>query len=377
MIRLKNNLSLALLIILACNFAHAQSADTAIKRDFDYISKLKLEVRADFNFEQPILNSHTQGVVNGENTYGFVGRYFNLHMGGNLTKNLSYYFRQRIVANPGSVNFFDNTDFLYLNYNINKNWSLRVGKEALAVGGFEYDAPPIDVLYSSYYWDNFYCFQLAGAVSFHSSDGKNTLTAQVANSPYVFYGSTFKNSLMSYSLFWSGSFGCFSALYSMNMFERERGKFMNYLVLGNKLSFDHFSIYLDLIHHATNTKQLFKNFAAVSRADVKITDGALVFAKAAYEQNLDQLEIAHFNSTGDIWDCLALPGQQYYYYGLGFEFRPQKCRDLRIHGFVANYTMRNDYASELQPVDLKETHRINANVGVTWDIDFVKYFRKR
>lgn len=336
-----------------------------------------LEVRADFNFEQPIANSYTQGIVNGENQYGFVGRYFNLHMGGNLTKNLSYYFRQRIVANPGYVNFFDNTDFLYLNYNINKNWSLRIGKDALSVGGFEYDAPPIDVLYSSYYWDNFYCFQLAGSASFHSSDGKNTITAQVANSPYVFYGSAFKNSLMSYSLFWSGNFGCFSTLYSMNMFERERGKFMNYLALGNKLTFDHFDIYVDFIHHATNTKQLFKNFAVISRADVKVTDGAMLFAKAAYEQNLDQLEIANYNNTGEIWDCLALPGQQYYYYGLGFEFRPQKCRDLRIHGFVANYTVRNDYAPELQPVDLKEAHRIIANVGVTWDIDFVKYFRKK
>ena len=152
---------------------------------------------------------------------------------------------------------------------------------------------------------------------------------------------------------------------------------MNYLALGNKLTFDHFDIYVDFIHHATNTKQLFKNFAVISRADVKITDGALLFAKAAYEQNLDQLEIANYNNTGEIWDCLALPGQQYYYYGLGFEFRPQKCRDLRIHGFVANYTVRNDYAPELQAADLKEEHRIIANVGVTWDIDFVKYFRKK
>ena len=100
MIRLRRFSILALLVISSCTIASSQDIDTVKKRDFEYISKLMLEARADFFFEQPIANSYTQGIVNGENQYGFVGRYFNLHMGGNLTKNLSYYFRQRIVDLP-------------------------------------------------------------------------------------------------------------------------------------------------------------------------------------------------------------------------------------------------------------------------------------
>lgn len=350
------------------------------KRSFDLVNKLLLEVRADLTFNQPFVLSELEGLQStniGESTYGFVGRYFNLHMGGNLTKDLSYYFRQRIVANPGSNSFFDNTDFLYLNYRFHKNWSLRVGKEALAVGGFEYDAPPIDVLFWSYYWDNFYCFQLAAGVTFHSNDEKNTLTLQVGNSPYLHYGSPFKNSLLSYNLLWSGNFGHFKTLYSFNMFERKRGVFMNYIALGNKLDYDHFSVYLDLLHHACSTRQLFKDFGVVARADFKFNPLANLFVKAGYEQNLDEEEIANFNSTGEIWDCLALPGQQYIYYGIGFEWHPKKYSDIRLHGFVTDIATINDYAPALQDPDIQAEHNLYANIGVTWKIDIAKYFRNK
>lgn len=368
--------SLAVVFVMIIT-ANAQDTIREKKSDFDYITKLKLEVRADFNFTQPFMRTYSGESRVGENSYGFVGRYFNLHMGGNLTKNLSYYFRQRIIANPGHVNFFDNTDFLYLNYSITPNWSVRVGKDALAVGGFEYDAAPIDVLYSSYYWDYFYCFQLAAGATFHTKDQTNHLTLQIANSPYVFYGSTFRNSLMSFNLLWSGHFGCFKTLYSINMFERDKGKFMNYIALGNQLEFNHFKIYLDLMHHATNTKQLLKNFAVISRADVIIDDQASLFAKIGYEQNLDQLEIQNYRETGELWDCLALPGQQYFYYGLGCEVRPRKCPDLRVHAFVANYSVRNDYIHPTTLTDERNVFNLSANVGITWDIDFVKYFLKK
>ncbi len=366
------------LVLLVATCAFAQ--DTIVKEkkdDVEFITKLLIDVRADFQFQQPMTNTVSDGWQNGENSYGFVGKYFNLQMGGNIAKNFSYYFRQRIKANPGSITFFDNTDFLYLNYAINKNWSIRVGKDALAVGGFEYDASPVDVYIPGYYWDNFYCFQIAGSVAYHTNDGKNTLMLQVANSPYVFYGSAFKSSLLSYNLYWSGNFGHFKTLYSFNMFERDKGKFMNYIALGNMLQFDRVNFYVDLMHHTCNPKQLFKNFAVISRLDVKVADQAILFAKGGYEQNLDQDEIAHYNAEGELWDCLALPGQQYAFYGLGFEFRPKKCPDLRLHGFVANYSICNDYVPTLQPVDVKAEYNIIANVGATWRIDFVKYFRKK
>lgn len=377
MLKLNRLVTLCVVVFVMATAACAQDTITEKKKDFDCITKLQLEARAEFDFTQPFMRTYGGESRVGENSYGFVGRYFNLHLGGNLTKNLSYYFRQRIIANPGSVEFFDNTDFLYLNYDITPNWSVRVGKEALALGGFEYDAPPIDVLYTSYCWYYIYCFQLAAGATFHTKDQKNHLTLQVGGSPYVFYGSTFKNSLLSYNLLWSGHFGCFKTLYSISMFERAKGKFMNYIDLGNQLEFNHFKIYVDLMHRATNTKQLFKDFGIVSRADVVLGDQFNLFAKIGYEQNLDQLEIQNYLETGELWDCLAFPGQQYFFYGLGCEFRPRKCPDLRLHAYIVDYSIRNDYAEPTALTDDRDVFNLSANLGVTWNIDFVKFFLKK
>lgn len=361
-------------IILCTNLLNAQNDSVP------FFNTLRMEVRADFEYHHLMTSSSVLPLTHNDNTYGFKGRYFNIHVGGNFTKNLSYYFRQRIVANPGSSTFFDNTDFLYLNYQINKNWSVRVGKEALAVGGFEYDAPPIDVLFWSYYWDNFYCFQLAAGAKYKSNDGKNTIIAQIGNSPYLHYGSPFKNSLLSYNLFWGGDFGPFHTLYSFNMFQRDKqGHFMSYLALGNKLAFQRWDIYVDFIHRATSTKQLMKDFGVIACANIYITPNFNLFVKGGYEQNLDPLEYNNYLETQEIWDCLALPGQMYTYGGIGFEYRPKRCTDIRIHGFVADFVTRNQqYETQNSTGTVyRADHDLTANVGISWFIDIMKYINKK
>ena len=119
----------------------------------DAINKLKLEARADGELFT------TDSTPN----FGFHGKYFNLMLGGNFGSGFSYYFKQRIIANKGSVMFFDNTDFLYLDYKPTANWRLRFGKDAMALGGFEYDAAPIDVYFPTNLWRNIYCFQLGAS----------------------------------------------------------------------------------------------------------------------------------------------------------------------------------------------------------------------
>ncbi len=352
----------------------------AQKDSVPLFTTLRMEVRADFSFRHPMTQLANGSVEHGEDAYGFAGKYFNIHVGGNIGKKVSYYFRQRVVANPGSVRFFDNTDFLYINYAINPNWSLRFGKEALAVGGFEYDAAPIDVLFCSYYWDNFYCFQLAASGAYHTRDGNHSIVAQVGASPYLHYGSFYQNSLMSYNLMWSGKFGPFQTLYSINMFERERGKFMNYIALGNKLRFKKWDLYVDLIHHATHLGQLMRNFAVISCANVYFNDYVNLFVKAGYEQNFDRDEILHYRNTEELWDCLAIPGQQYFFGGLGVEIRPRACPDIRIHAFAADFCTR-DYAqpiaANLSDIDVPTRHGLTANVGLTWNINFLKYLQKQ
>lgn len=353
------------------------SGKASAQVDFNpVINTLRMEARADYEY------FHWDNVTN--DAYGMHGRYFNLHFGGNLGDKFSYYFRQRIQANPGSVNLFDNTDFLYLNYTPNKNWMFRVGKDALAVGGFEYDAAPIDVLFSTHYWDNFYCFQMAASAAFKSSDGNHMILAQVGNSPYVYTGGAgWDSGLLSCNLFWSGSFGHFKTLYSVNMFQRERTlnepHFMNYIALGHKLVYDRWDVYLDLMHHSFGTDDWGKNFGVVSCANFAVNDDWNLFIKGAYEQNRSEYEVM---ALGSSLDCLVPAHHSYCLYGGGFEYKPSFCKAVRVHGYVAA-RQETDYTAvwAAQQASLPEpeptvVNGLQVNLGVTWNMDFLKLINK-
>lgn len=341
----------------------------------------RAEVRADFDhfnvYESPLGGNGYEGGMG-----GFTGRYFNLKIGGNLTDQFSYYICQSLIANPGSHRFFDNTDFLYINYKANDNWSFKAGKDALAVGGYEYDASPIDVFFNTTYWNNFYCFQLGGSVTYKSDDGKHALTAQMTNSPYVHLGasdlghasgSEWKSGLFAYSLLWKGQTDHFQTLYSVSMFQRPDRGFLNYIALGNKLEYEKWDIYVDIMHHALTGNDWGNNFGIVSRANFKVNEGLSIFVKGAYEQNLSYFDIPNYGLDG-LYDCLIEAGSRHSVYGFGMEYRPSICKDVRVHAYVAHRIQQNTLASPVEPQTIST---INANVGITWNMDFREMFSKR
>jgi len=356
---------------------------TRLSAQVDYspiFTTLRLEARADFDY----MSSRSSFPDTTIDHFGFNGRYFNLLIGGNLGDKFSYFFRQRIVATSGTYRLFDNTDFLYLNFNPTPQWTVRLGKDAIAVGGFEYDAPPIDVLFSTTYWDNFYCFQLGVSGVYKTKDGRNMIVAQVANSPYIYYGSgvgdglgkEWKSGLMSYNILWSGIFGHFRTIYSINMFERQRGSFMGYIALGHKLTYDRWDIYLDLLHHSLAVDDWGKNFGVVSCVNFLVTKDLNLFAKAAYEQNHSATDILSYNATGGNLDCLVAAGHSYMLYGLGLEWRPSFYKDVRLHGFVA--CRRDSESAMISATGLSEvTNTLNANIGITWNMNIHKILKER
>lgn len=351
-------------LLISAHHAAAQVKLTPI------FSQLRLEARADFNY------MHTSLPV-ADDEYGFQGKYFNFVAAGNLNDKFSYLFRQRIVATPGTSTLFDNTDFLYLNFKPNDHWMFRLGKDALAVGGFEYDASPIDVLFSTVYWNNFYCFQLGGAAAYTTAGGKNTVMLQVANSPTVYYGSfgqalegsEWRSGLLAYSLYWSGNFGHFKTLYSVNMFERPDKEYMNYIALGHKVVFDRWDIYFDFIHHAltADASEWGQDYAVASCLNVLVADDLNLFAKFSYEQNLSDIDLA---STTQL-DFLLPAGMKYTTAGGGFEYNPAKCKDVRLHGFLA---WRRGVDTQAAAGGTTET--LTGNVGITWHMNIHRMFKE-
>ncbi len=372
----------------------AISAAATAQVDFSPIfTQIKLEARADFDYFHNTAIAQ-DGTTSVENPYGFHGQYFNMIIGGPINSKFSYFFRQRIVAKPGTVSLFDNTDFLYLNYMPSQNWMIRVGKDALAVGGFEYDAPPINVLFSTVYWDNFYCFQPAVAAAYKSDDATQMLLFQVGNSPYIHYGADlgyglgneWKSGLMAYSIYWNGDFGHFKVLHSVNMFQRPDRGFMNYIALGHKLVYPHWDIYLDLIHHSFSHNDILKNYAVVSCANFYLDNGLNFFVKGAYEQNKSNEVIPNFGQNG-LFDCLMQePGKSFCTYGVGMEYHPLACKDFRFHAFVANRKMVEDVAtaSDIPTLPIAgyksvrpEANSLQFNLGITWDMDIHRMIKER
>ncbi|MBQ6070073.1 MAG: hypothetical protein IJK84_11275 [Bacteroidales bacterium] len=363
----------------------AFSSTASAQVDFTPIfTQIKLEARADFDYYH-----NTENVTNtAADPYGFHGRYFNFVIGGPIGDKFSYFFRQRIVATPGDVSLFDNTDFLYLNYMPSKNWMIRVGKDALAVGGFEYDAPPINVLFSTHYWDNFYCFQPAVAAAYKTDDANQMFLLQVANSPYVHYGaglgyapgSEWKSGLLSFNAYYSGKFGHFKVLHSVNMFERPDHKFMNYIAIGHELEYKRWDIYLDLIHHANAINDWGNNYAVVSCANIYFDKGFNIFVKGAYEQNHSNDALPGFGIGNSIdlgyYDCFGEAGYSYLTYGLGAEYRPEACPDFRLHAFIANRTSKH-LEEGAQPKYEAVENSLRFNIGITWDMDIHRMLKDR
>ena len=353
-----------------------------------------LEARADFEYDG------TLSQINGNyseppyyqpqwnHRYGFRGDYFNFLLGGDIGDHFSYFLRQRIVPVKGYTELFDNTDFLYLEYKFNKQWSIRMGKQAIFVGGFEYDAPPIDVYYYTHYWGHFPCFLLGASAFYTDKSGKNKIGFNIANSPYVKYlDNAWDSGLLSYNLYWSGKFGPFHALYSLNFLEYQRGKFINFIVLGNKISFDTWSIYVDWINRAAGFRNFFKDFSVVSRLDWHVSPSVNLFAKGGYEQNFadyyynpytDVNPDGNYSEGFDV-DMLMPNGYNHWFYGLGLEFRPRVYPDLRVHAWVADMVMhRPGSIAEIYPpiTDVKR-HTLSANVGFTWRLDFMKFLPEK
>lgn len=368
-----------LAVFVASSTVMAQNDATGNEKPL--ISIFRLEARADFDYSNFNVETYYPNLDNTrtavDDKYGFHGRYFNLHMGGNLGDKFTYYFRQRIKAETGSIRFFDNTDFLWLDYQANKNWSLRFGKDALAVGGFDYDAAPIDVFLQGYYWNMFYCFQLAASGAWTSDDGNHTLRAQVASSPFSYTGSAYgETNLLSYNFLWNGKMSHLQTLYSINAFQSTRpgvedgsSHFMGYLALGNQLSYEGWTAYVDLISRFDGNN-FGGNYAAIGKLVSDLGPNWQLFVKAAYTRS-------EYTPWGDNYkDCLSLPNQTEIYGGVGCFFRPANCKDVRLHAFVAYFSNQYDLKSGPTVVTVTENYPC-INVGATWNINVIKAWQQR
>ncbi|MFA6805867.1 MAG: porin [Bacteroidales bacterium] len=318
----------------------------------DINPKVRLKFNTRFDFESLVPTDKDSN-----SSSGIHGKFFNIMIDGEINEKFSYSYRQRFslnavdnfqIAGKDNKSNFHPIDWAYINYKIDDAFTLSAGQQVIMMGGWEYDYAPIDQYFWSDFWNNVYCYELGAMINYTSKNKNHNLGFQISNSPF----STKKfSSLYAYNLIWYGNMDWFKTIYSMNMIEYETGHFINYIALGNKITFGDFSLELDLMNRASAKQDnFFADYSIIGNAIYSFNGKLNVFAKGGYDENKAQ-------GDGDafIYDRYVLPGTKYLFYGLGLEYFPIKDKkDVRLHAY---WTSNN--------ADIKYN---TFNIGVTWQM---------
>lgn len=216
------------------------------------------------------LNTHMsfQDRFNGEDEgASFVGRQLRFEMLGNITKHWGYRFRYRLNR-PGyqqSDNFSNNIDFMMIRYKFNDRFELMGGKEGVALGGYQYDDNPIQVLE--------FCDWLTGIDGFHlglqgsyNVNKNHTLMLGLHNANNdrtVDYYSEDKNIKSSHfplgaTVFWNGNMfgGKLQTIWSYTLLSEVQNNLSHLVMTGTRLNMkkwqltlDYYGAWEDVDHH--------------------------------------------------------------------------------------------------------------------------------
>lgn len=309
---------------------------------------LKIEARADYQRE------YVDGNEIEENC-GFEGKFLNIRIDGNIGEGFTYSYRQRLNKANNDQSFFDATDWINLTYT-KGNWSATAGKMVVGIGGFEYDKAPIDLYFCSEYWANIPCYQFGVSGAYTTNSGNDRFVVQFCESPFA--GEL--RDMYAYNILWYGSHGWFNTIYSANLMEYAPGKYINYIVLGNRFDMGKCSLELDIMNRAASGQCfLGKDITIIGQISWKPSKRFNIFGKATYDVN---------NCT-KATDLCVLPGTEITRVGAGIEFYPLKSgsHDIRLHANGC-YTFGDNKNSAGSLLD-KQTY---FDVGLTWKMNLLK-----
>lgn len=253
----------------------------------------------------------------------FYTDYLNLKAGGYLSEHFSFNWRQRFTKPLVGSQPLNATDMLTLTYHIN-DWEITAGKEPLECGGFEYDAPPIDLHYTTECYNNINCYQYSFAAA--RIMGPYKLIAQASRSPFATMDDPASNGLKAFSLALRGTYGRkWLPMYSLNLFEAAPGAYSFQFSLGNRVQFGHTAFEFDLINRsAPGQLTLFKDYSFIAYMSTIPAEWAEIMVKATFDTN-----------DTDWADPLVAMGFRQLKVGSGVYLFPLKeDKSLRFHCYV-------------------------------------------
>ena len=179
---------------------------------------------------------------------------------GNVNEWLSYRWRQRLNRPNNGGDNIDNLptsiDIAGIGVKLSDKFSLFLGKQCAAYGGFEFDANPIEIYEYSDMIEYMSNFMTGINIGYDFMEGQQ-LNFQVLNSLngdfYSMYGivpNTTPSKLpLVYTLNWNGNFAnIYKTRWSASLMSQAEGKNLYYFALGNELTLGKFNMYLDFMY---------------------------------------------------------------------------------------------------------------------------------
>lgn len=283
---------------------------------------------------------------------GFAGKYLMMRLDGRIVDGLTYSWRQRFNKSAFDSSFFDATDWLTVTYETS-GFDFSAGKQIVAIGGWEYDRNPVDLYSTGVFWQNVGCYQLGASIGYRFSENDHLL-AQVTQS--MFHTHENRN-MYGYNLMWRGTHGPWQALYSANLNEYAPGKYIGYLMLGNRFAPGPFEIELDLMNRAGSHQAFWlRDCSVIGEIAYRPTPAWRIHGKMTYDVN-------HTKSAADLY---VLPGTELKMAGGGIEFYPLKKKrtSLRLHANCYHSWGKNSNAA-----DLMQKGTTVLDFGVSWDMN--------
>lgn len=309
---------------------------------------LSVNVKARADWQNVWQDGDTDGAES-----GFEGKYLMLRLDGRIIPGLTYSWRQRFNKSTFDGNFFDSTDWLEIKYDTGK-FDVSAGKQIVAIGGWEYDRNPVDIYSASLFWMNVGCYEWGVSGGWHMTPADH-LTAQVTQS--MFHTSKHRN-LYAYNLLWNGRHGVWHPLYSVNLTEYEKGRYINYIVLGNHFDLPaNLSLEADLINrYARHQKFGLSDCSVIAELAWRPHPAWRLHAKYTYD----------VNRSGTDADLLVLDGTELNMAGGGVEFMPlrRKRTSLRLHA-----NCYGSWGANSNDADLMRDKTVLISFGVSWDMD--------
>ena len=290
--------------------------DAKTSETTDYIPDVSLDMRGGF------IQDFT----------GKAGRFMSdglyLDINGYISPHFSYSLNQRLASTYYEDNSgFEGTNWLTLTYETD-DFALTIGKDALLVGSFEYDAYDLDTYYdmNSIFYNEFDCWQWGVSGAWYPAED-HELIFQFANSPFS-YGDP---NLFSYALGWRGAWDWYESYWTANLWQYDSESYVKAVNLGNRFTAGNFAADLDLMGRFGELEDPICGMTVTVAPSYAISDWGRVFAKAGWESS------------------------EHVFGGAGFEYFPLKeNKDIRFHAAWAY----NEYM-----------YGHTLNIGVTWKMN--------